>query len=295
MINPKLAIFVFALASLGFSTPATACDLAFTQTAQSVTLTAGDVGPNVVVQRNAAIQFQNNAAVDCQAFLRVSRINGAELGGVTAAQLSSRGQKIEVLASEFAPASLSGDLFIGAIPGGGTDVRSLPLHIDIPVGWGARSGTTSEDLRLQLVSESGAVLDEAVLTVNLSVLPSVELRIVGATGNDRIARIDLGTLDPRAMNRSDPFGIRVWSTSPYSVSFTSANSGQLMHTLMVDSIDYNMRVSGRAVELLGDTPSILGLETDALGEFHPLEISVPPFFATAGDYADRVQVTLSAS
>ena len=62
------------------------------------------------------------------------------------------------------------------------------------------------------------MLDTLLLTVNINVPQAVALRVVGATGSEAIARIHLGTVSPTTTTRSDPFGVRIWSTAGYRVN-----------------------------------------------------------------------------
>ncbi|MEQ5789308.1 hypothetical protein J3454_15560 [Erythrobacter sp. NFXS35] len=273
---------------------ALACEPQFLQSAQTIMATASEVGNQDVIETEAQILVRNGGQDECAAFLRFSRFSTSAPDPSRIITLSTSGQTIDVLPSELSAASLASDIFIAAIPGGGTSSRPIPLRMTFPTDWGISSGTSSETFLVQLIDETGAAFDDLVLTVNLNVLPSVKLRIVGATGNDRIARIDLGPLDPRQVTRSNPFGVRVWSTSPYSVTFASENVGMLAHVNAGDRIGYEMRAAGREVDLSGASPGAFGRKTDAVGDYHPLEIAVPPFVAQAGDYRDRVVITVTA-
>jgi hypothetical protein len=273
---------------------ASACEPRFAQSAQSVTATVTDVGERPTARADTQIVLRNDGGSDCAAFLRVSRLNSTTPDPTRSFQLSSNGLPIDILPTEVSAASSTSDLFVAAIPSGGGLNRSVPISVVFPAQWGVSSGITTETLLVQLLDESGQILDDLVLTVNLDVLPSVMLRIVGATGSERIARVDLGPLDPRRINRSAPFGVRVWSTSPYTVTFASQNAGSLVQDIARDRIPYELRASGREVDLSGGAPGAFGPKTDGLGIHHPLEISVPPFVAQAGSYSDRVTITVTA-
>ncbi|MEE4201597.1 hypothetical protein [Erythrobacter sp.] len=282
------------IAGAATSAWAATCEPEFVRSAQTISLTASEVGDNIRVEANEQLRVRNTAGGECNAFLRLARLSTSNPDPARAFVVASGGQLLDILPSDVSAASSSSDLFVPGIPGGGSSSRAIPLRFSFPAQWGIASGASSETLLVQLIDETGGVFDELVLTVNLNVLPTVEMRIVGATGSDRIARIDLGALNPRIVNRSDPFGLRVWSTSPYTVTFASSNAGALAHTVAADRIDYEMRAAGRRVDLSGGSPSAFGRRTDGLGDFHPLEISVPPFVSQAGDYSDRVTVTVSA-
>ncbi|MEE4209938.1 MAG: hypothetical protein V2I43_11785 [Parvularcula sp.] len=295
MVSIRRIISTITVAGvLGLSAPVFACEPEFVQPAQTLSLTASEVGNRLRVEADEQIRIRNTGGGECSAFLRIARLSTSDPDPSRTLSITSGGQIIDILPSDISAASSSSDLFIPGIPGGGIGSRVIPLRFAFPIEWGISSGVTSETLLVQLIDETGTAFDELVLTVNLTVLPTVEMRIVGATGSDRIARLDLGTLNPRIINRSDPFGVRVWSTSPYTVTFASNNVGNLAHETASDRIEYELRAAGRIVDLSGSSPGALGRKTDALGDFHPLEILVPPFVAQAGQYSDRVTVTVSA-
>jgi len=286
---------ILATATLAaMSAPALACEPRFVQAAQTISLTATEVGNDIRIETSEQLRVRNEGSGQCNAFLRISRFATSSPDPSRTFDLTSGGQRIDILPSDVSAASSSSDLFVPGIPGGGVNGRAVPLRFSFPVPWGTASGVSSETLLVQLIDETGNVFDDLIMTVNLNVLPSVELRIVGATGEGRIARVDLGPLDPRAITRSDPFGVRVWSTSPYTVTFASTNAGALEHEIATDRIDYELRATGRLVDLSGSSPGAFGRMTGALGDFHSLEILVPPFVAQAGEYSDRVVVTVSA-
>lgn len=285
----------FAVAVLA-ATPsvASACEPEFVQSAQTISLPASDAGDNLRVETNEQLRIRNTANGQCSAFLRFARLSTSNPNPARTFTITSGGQVLDILPSETSAASSSSDLFVPGIPGGSANGSVVPIRLSFPTPWGVASGTSSETLLVQLIDETGRVFDDLILTVNLTVLPTVELKLYGATGNNRIARVDLGTLDPRTINRSDPFGVRVWSTSPYSVTFASSNTGDLAHSVASDRIRYNLRAEGRTVDLTGAAPGAFGRQTDGLGYFHPLEITVPPFTAQAGEYSDRIMVTVTA-
>jgi len=295
MALPRISILAFGAAALGaLASPALACEPEFVRAAQTVSLTATEVGDGERVETSEQLRIRNRNNGQCSAFLRVSRLTTSSQDPARNFTITSGGQEIDILPSDVSAASSNSDLFVPGIPSGGGNGRAVPLRFSFPADWGIASGTTSETLLVQLIDEGGDVFDDLVLTVNLDVLPAVEMRIVGATGNDRIARIDLGALNPRGFTRSPPFGVRVWSTSPYTVTFASTNAGALVHDLSNDRIAYELRATGSEVDLSGASPGAFGRRTGTLGHFHPLEILVPPFVAQAGEYSDRVVVTVSA-
>ncbi len=295
MAMPRiLALSLSALALGAVSSPAVACAPEFLRAAQTISLTATEVGDSARVEASEQLLIRNSGEGECNAFLRIARFSTSDPDPARNFSITSGGQVIDILPSEVSAASSASDLFVPAIASGGGDSRSVPLRFSFPATWGVASGTSTETLLVQLIDETGQVFDDLILTVNLNVLPSVELRIVGATGTNRIARIDLGALNPRAITRSDPFGVLVKSTSPYTVTFASSNGGALVHDVASDRIEYDLRAGGREVDLSGANPGAFGRLTTGLGELHALEITVPPFVAQAGEYTDRVVITVSA-
>ena len=277
------------------ATPTLACAPRFVQPSQTVQLTAVEVGANTETRENFQIRIRNENTGQCSASLRFSRLTTGVPGDAFGYRLESAGQTIDILPNEITAPSTNSDLFVAGIPGGGRNGRAVPFRLELPTEWGIASGSSSDTILVQMIDPVGDVVDTLALTIGINVLPAVELRIVGATGNDRIARIDLGALDARRSNRSDPFGIRVWSTSPYSVTYESENLGRLAHDTASDRIEYELLASGRAVDPSGTLPGSFGQKTTALGDFWPLEITVAPFTARAGGYSDRVTITVTAS
>jgi spore coat protein U-like protein len=87
----------------------------------------------------------------------------------------------------------------------------------------------------------------------------------------------------------------VWSTSPYTISFVSENEGRLRHASAPNTIDYQLFMDGSEVNVMGLPAGMEPDGTDALGDFHPLQVQVQPFRARAGAYSDRVEVTVTAN
>lgn len=200
---------------------------------------------------------------------------------------------LEILPNLSTTGSVGDDLFIANIPVNSAG-RSVPFRLGFPTEWGLQAGLYSQEFVLSLHDQAGDLLDTMILVVRIDVPPAVALRIVGASGNSSIRRINLGTLDPDAVNRSDPFGLRIWSTSPYRVEFVSENLGKLRHTNGDSEIPYDLLMSGSEVDLEGANVRVFTEHTSSLGDLHPLRVLVEPFFAEAGRYSDRVQVSVSA-
>lgn len=274
----------------------TSCVPEFVQAAQTVTLDDIAVSSGGSTSEPFQLRIRNGSGDNgpCAATLRIARSSTSPSSGAIDYFLQARGQLLEILPSESFPGTAASDLDIAQLPGN-TNGLALPFRLTVPSDWGLAEGSQIEDLIVFLLDENGVVTDQLRLTIVLNVPPSIELRIVGATGRDVIASVNLGTLDPESVNTSSPFGIRVWSTSPYSVMFSSENNGRLVHTSAPSTIDYRLFMNGSEVNLVGLPAASEPDGTDALGDFHPLQVRVAPFRARAGDYSDRVEVTVSAN
>ncbi|GFM28674.1 hypothetical protein [Novosphingobium sp. PY1] len=269
------------------------CSPEFVQSSQSVTVTGLEIGTNAPTSENFQVRLRNDGNGQCGAALRVARLSTSPSSDL-AFILRSGGSVFDILPTETSPGTTSSDVYVPGISGG-TNGRALPFVLTVPGEWGMAAGTRQEQLLLSLIGTDGTVFDTMILNIVIDVPPSVELRIVGVTGNNEIAGINLGTLDPQAVNVSDPFGVRIWSTSPYSVTFQSDHMGKLAHDSLGDAIPYKLRMDGSLVDVKGGQAVHFGTRTDSLGDLHPLEVTVEPFTARAGDYSDRVLVTVTAS
>jgi hypothetical protein len=286
-------LFMLSLAALYAAPAAAECAPRFTQATQTVNVNATDVGNSAVARENFDIRVGNDQTGPCSARLRFSRLTGGELRPDSGFQLASGNQEIDILPDESSAPLTKSDLFVPGIAGR-SNGRAVPFRLTFATQWGVRSGVRQDEILVNLIDEGGVVVDTMILYVNFSVPDAVELRIVGATGNDRVAEIRLGRLDSTQTNRSDPFAIRVWSTSPYSIAFESENGGSLAKDGGSDRIPYILRLGGREVALNGVISESVGRATGALGDIHPVQVEVEPFVANAGDYADRVSVTVTA-
>lgn len=276
-----------------FPAAAGECAPRFTQSSQTVTLNATDIGVGAEARENFQIRVQNEGNGACSGSLRFARQTTSAGDPTLRYVIVSGGQMVDVLPSEVSVPSTRSDVFVPGLPSGANG-RAVPFRLTFPTEWGIASGSRREEILVTLLDDQGNVVDTMLLYFDIHVPPSVDLRIVGATGANSIAEIDLGDLESGRVNVSDPFAVRVWSTSPYSLSFSSEGSGALIHRDGLGRIIYSLRMNGAKVDLTGGTSLSVGRATSALGDAHPLLIEVPPFVANAGDYADRVSVTVTA-
>ncbi|MEP0191733.1 MAG: hypothetical protein ABJP70_14035 [Erythrobacter sp.] len=203
------------------------------------------------------------------------------------------GRLLDILPNQSTPGSIGSDLFVPNIPVVSSG-RMVPFRLGFATEWGLERGNFAQEFVLTLHDQAGTELDSMILIVRIDVPPAVALRIVGASGDNPVRRINLGILDPQEINRSDPFGLRIWSTSPYQVEFSSENMGKLRKTTSLATIPYSLRMSGSEVDLEANDLRVFAQGTGSLGDFHPLRVVVDPFFAEAGNYSDRIQVSVSA-
>lgn len=295
LLTPVLLIGA-AIALPAMASAQSSCEPEFVGAGQSVVVQDIIIGRDDFTVENFQIRIRNGSGDNgpCATTVRVARLATSPTPNPTRFTLQSRGQALQILPRETAPGSSSSDLRISQVPAGRNGF-SLPFQLGVPSGWGALSGTQTEDLEIQLVDDLGQVVDTLPLTIQIVIPPAAEVRLVGATGTDPIARIDLGELDPTTLNVSERFGVRVWSTSAYTVQFQSQNRGELVHSENRGRIPYELLMDQRPVSVVGGIAKQVPNGTDALGEVHPLLLQVRPFNARAGDYSDRVQVTVTAS
>lgn len=270
-----------------------ACAPQFSQGAQTVDINALQIGTGEVARENFQIRVENADNGACTGTLRISRLTSSPTDPAFAYLLVSAGQTIDVLPTESSAPTTKSDVYVPGIPGGAKG-RAVPFNITLLTEWGISSGARTEELLVSLLDENNTVVDTMPLYINTYIPPAVELRIVGATGGNSIAEVNLGTLAPDDTTFSDPFAVRVWSTSPYSVFFESENRGALVHESSASRIPYKMNMDGSPVDITGSTPRSFSFATGALGDLHPLSVVVEPFLAPAGDYSDRVTVTVTA-
>lgn len=259
-------------------------------------ITAGNVvvRSGGVTEETSTFRVRNAGSGPCPASLSIARSSTSPSAANLAYSLRIGGEQLSILPTENSPPTIGSTFNFNNLPSG-PNGRSVPLKLVIPTNWGLAAGDMTDDLVVQLYDQGGNLVDTLPLTVSISIQPAVELRVVGATGNAAIASIDLGELDPQTLNLSNPFGVRIWSTSPYTVSFRSQNDGALVHSNMTDRINYGLFMNNQQVSLLNAPAASVSNSTTALGDLHPLSVRVKPFTSKAGQYSDRVEVTVSAN
>ncbi len=288
----RISLFLMACSS-GLATPALAgeCRPEFVESTATVNFSSVRVGGGEFSREHFAVHVRNADDGVCSATIRVRRI-GTPLPDAPHYTLRSGAAEFEILDDGAAPTAHS-DLPVANAPGN-EQGRTVNFQVTLPTEWGLQSGFFGDQVELALLDPAGAEVDTLVVSLNIDIPRAVAMRVVGATGDTAVARIHLGTLSSTAPTISDPFGVRIWSTSGYRVSVTSENHGQLVHDLNLDRLPYELDFDQRAVNLEGADSFVYPLHTPSLGRLHPLRVRVAPVNARAGDYADRVTVTVTA-
>lgn len=292
-MNRFLTLIAVAISAFSTTVVAEDCIPRFLESSKTVSVNDIDIGARNVSRTVFSVPVVNQGDGNCRAQIRALRVQGSASRTGLEYSIRSGSSVLDVLPNQSAAATSSSDLFIGGIPSGdsGRDVR---FTLSVPSGWGLEAGFHSEQIQLSLVDTAGQVVDTLLLTVNVRIPPSVSMRIVGARGAGGAPTINLGVISSSESAASDPFGVRVWSTSPYQVSFESENRGFLRHEGGLDEIPYDLSMGGRSVDLGGIGTFSFPERTSSLGDVHRLRVRAGPAVARAGNYSDRVTVTVSA-
>lgn len=284
------------------------CEPIFDHGDESVVVNGVEIAPGALATQNFQVRVRNAAASDdaapgvangsnpCSAIIRISRI-GSPTPDFPAYFLRAPGQQqIEILPASDAGGTTRSDVVLANAPAGPSG-RAVPFQIGVETEWGLRAGTYVEQLELSLVDSGGTITDRKKLTITITIPAAVSIRLVGAViggGGGGPASIDLGTLSSSAETRSQPFGARILSTSPYVVSLNSINSGKLAQDEGSAEILYRLTFDGALVDLSGANLFPYLSATPKSGDFRPMSLVVTPVSAPAGRYSDRITVTLSA-
>lgn len=284
---------LLAFTMLSFATPALAgeCQLEFVESAQSVNLPNIEIGVGEFSRESFNVSVRNTGGVPCDGVIRFTRV-GVSVADTPQYSLQSGPTVLEIL-PQHGSSTLNSDLLITASPTDSSG-RPIPFQISVPSEWGLKAGNYGDQIELALLDTSGMVLDTLLLTVYIDVPRAVALRVVGATGFNEVARIDLGNLSAERPTTSDPFGVRIWSTSGYRVEFSSENRSELVHEGNLDRIAYQLHFNNQLVNLVGGDGFLFGQHTSSLGQVHSLRVEVGQVVARAGQYTDKVTVTVTA-
>jgi hypothetical protein len=288
----RISLILMACSS-GFAAPALAgdCRPEFVESTETVDFPGIQIGVGEFSRETFAVHVRNAGDGDCSATIRVRRI-GASAPETPRYTLQSGATVFEILAEGAAPTAHS-DLPVANAPSDDKGAN-VSFQLTLPTEWGLQSGFYGELVELSLLDPTGAEADTLTLSLNIDIPRAVALRVVGATGDTPVARIHLGALSSTAPTTSDPFGVRIWSTAGYRVPVASENRGQLVHDSNLDHLPYELDFDQRVVNLEGADSFFYPQHTPSLGRLHPLRVRVAPVDARAGDYADRVTVTVTA-
>lgn len=311
------SILAVPMSLLAIPAAATAadCEPAFINGDQSLTIDGIELEPGGRATQDFRIRVQNRVGLGggpsdngpgmsgpmgagpCEATIRIARLGTSPDPDFPFYLLSGPGnRRIEILSDPAAGATTDSDVVIANAPPG-PQGRAVPFQIGVPTEWGLRAGTYVDQLQLLLIDGSGNIADRSTLTVTIIIPPAVSLRLVGAVVGGEgggPARVDLGNLSSSAETRSERFGARIFSTSPYIVRFSSVNLGNLLHEQGREQIPYRLYFDGTLVNLAGANEFPYLQHTPKAGELRPLSVAVPPVVALAGRYSDRVTITVTA-
>lgn len=298
-------ISLFALPSMA---NATECQPAFVNGDQSLIIDGVEIEPGGRATRDFQVRVQDAAGSGggqppqagvrpCGATIRVARLLPSPDPEFPAYSLRAPGnQRIEILPDPASGGTADSDVIIANAPPG-PQGRAVPFQIGVSTEWGLRAGIYVEQLQLLLLDEDGNVADRSTLTITIIIPSAVSLRLVGAVvGGNGVgpAQLDLGNLSSSRETHSQRFGALILSTAPYTVRFSSANRGNLLHEQGREQVPYRLYFDGALVDLTGASEFPYPNRTPAGGDRRPMRIVVPPVVAIAGRYSDRITVTVAA-
>lgn len=279
--------------------PSDECDVRFAQDSATIAMLAPGLGlgQQAIGEQTITVTLaqSNNGDDDqrsgtCQIDLRLSRLTSDP--SFPDYRLTASGRALEAGFSE--TVSSSQNQIIVTVPSGRSG-QSINLQASVPAEWGTRAGRYNEQLQLALVGASGEILDRLALNLELDIPKAVDVMFVGATGTGQTSRVDLGALSATEPTRSPPFGLRVWSSSGYKVDISSENGGNLAHLQAMDAIPYQLEIDGRDVALSAAPAAFTRANaTSRSGDLFRLGVFVPARRSVAGEYQDRITVSVSS-
>ncbi len=306
----RTRIILGALVSMAVSGTAQAaeCDPVFVDRDYSIFVSGVEIEPGGQSVENLQVRVGNSSTnlpgpgagaagnPPCEATILIARVDGAQVPGFPIYSIRAPGnQSIDILPDPSLPATLDGGVRIANAPPG-PQGRAVPFRLNVGTDWGLTAGTYVEQLVLLLLDETGTIVDRTSLTITIEIPASVSIRLVGALvgdGADGPALVDLGELSNSEVTRSSPFGARIWSTAPYLVEISSTNRGNLLKEQGTETIPYNLTFDSMEVDLAAGWEFFYPLPTTASGVLRRMAVKVQPVTASAGEYADRVAVSVS--
>ncbi len=267
------------------------CQPALGPGSSSVNFAGLSIGTQRFHEVPLSVVVSNSGSDPCSLVLRVSRTLAGSTTPLPPYGLLGPAGQVEIIPFGSSAGTTQSDIVVNVAA---QSTRTIPLAFRLPTGWGLQSGIYSDQLQVALISDGNQQIDSRNIAVTIDIPAAATLRLYGAGGGTGPNRIHLPALSSSRETRSDPFALRVWSTSPYDISFVSDNQGNLIHDNGVDRIPYQLTMGGNDVDLAAAGPFHFGSHTSAAGDVHRLVVRVAPVRALAGEYSDRVTVTVTA-
>lgn len=275
------------------ATPATAfaeCNPSFVDGSREIRLAAGDSMDEPQLTDRFRVTLRNDGASECKLRLRVTRDLGASDASFPNYTLSGPGGNVAITSAS--PSDVSSSSGVIVLPPGGQ--RPVIYGVAVPVNWGMQSGDYRQQLVFAVSEESNNVaLSTSQVLLKLEIPATARIRFAGA-GGPRGARINLGTLSTVSRTVSQPFAMRVLSTSAYQLRLSSQNGGNLRRVDGPDLIPYRLTVGGVPFNMATGGQINVGQHTSSQGDVHSVQVMVDPDPTWhAGDYSDRVTVDVT--
>lgn len=274
--------------------PADHCLFRFAEDTVEMQLNAAELGAGSTVLGSenitiAGLQGTEDAGV-CQMALRVSKLTN--LSDFPDYNLRASNRPISPSVSELIGSQASQINLTIPLSGASTTVNFQAV---VPTEWGLTAGEHLENLQLSLLNQAGVVVDRMKLDLVVDIPKVVDVMFVGSTGTGRTTSVELGQIEQMSETRSEPFGVRIWSSSGYGFTFSSENSGSLRHEQDLDAIPYQLAVNGVSYTLDNVSSRFTSnVSTAAGGDLYRLSIMVPARRNVAGNYHDRLTVSVNA-
>ncbi|MGB3626961.1 MAG: hypothetical protein WA989_14105 [Henriciella sp.] len=270
--------------------PASACDLQFSRSDQTFSLSPSASQLDEPLRETVSVVIRNRSDQECVFKLGFGRDATATDRDFPTTRVFGPAGEIRVqYVSSASYAGGAGYMLSQTIPAN-SDLR-IAFNFAIDLDWGTRSGSYNQRFLLSLIDEA-TTTQTALTEINLllDVPPAIRLRFVG--NNDRL---DLGALSDETTTVSPPFGLRIFSTSPYEVAVSSENQGALVQQNGRARIPYFMKLAGRQLDLAVAADILTFANSPGrLGRVLPIIVLVPPAKnRLAGRYSDTVTVTVS--
>lgn len=288
-MRPLTSLLGLALAAM----PATAfaeCNPSFVDGSREIRLAASDSMDKQQLTDQFRVTLRNDGDSECRLRVRVTRDLAASDGSFPNYTLTGPGGNVAITSASPSDVS-SGSGVVIVAPGG---QRPVTYGVAVPVSWGMQSGDYRQQLVFAVSEDSNNVaLSTSQVQLKLEIPATARIRFAGAGGQGG-ARINLGTLSTVAQTVSQPFAMRVLSTSAYQLRMSSQNGGRLRRTDGPDVIPYRLTVGGVPFNMATGGQLSVGRHTGSQGDVHSVQVTIDPDTTWhAGDYSDRVTVDVT--